>query len=159
MTALTLYQPYATAIAVGVKHFETRGFRPSHRGPIAIHAAKQIPKEAHDFAMSEIALGRLPKRLPLGAIVCIADLIDVRPAADVAVEISAVERMYGDYSNGRWAWKLGNVRVLQAPVCIAGKQGLWEWQVNLSSLKFYATGGIVTRPTLASSVRPLRRLR
>lgn len=39
MKALTLYQPWASLIAVGAKRFETRSWPTEYRGRIAIHAA------------------------------------------------------------------------------------------------------------------------
>ena len=40
MKALTIYQPYAALIAAGGKRYETRSWKTSYRGPIAIHAGK-----------------------------------------------------------------------------------------------------------------------
>ena len=34
---------------------------------------------------------------------------------------------YGDYSPGRWAWRLEDVRRLAVPEPARGKQGWWEW--------------------------------
>ena len=39
MKALTLYEPYATLVALNLKKIETRGWRTNYRGPLAIHAA------------------------------------------------------------------------------------------------------------------------
>ena len=39
MKAFTVYQPYAFAIAAGLKHYETRPRRTSIRGRVAVHAA------------------------------------------------------------------------------------------------------------------------
>lgn len=39
MKALTLWQPWASLIALGVKSIETRAWSTSYRGPLAIHAA------------------------------------------------------------------------------------------------------------------------
>src|SRR5258708_5270609 len=41
--ALTLWQPWASLIAVGAKTIETRSWSTSYRGPLAIHAAKRKP--------------------------------------------------------------------------------------------------------------------
>jgi hypothetical protein len=41
MKALTLWQPWATAIALGLKHYETRTWFVGYRGDLAIHAAKK----------------------------------------------------------------------------------------------------------------------
>ena len=40
MKALTIRQPHATLIALGVKHIETRSSPTTYRGPLAIHAGK-----------------------------------------------------------------------------------------------------------------------
>lgn len=40
MKALTVHQPRASLIALGIKTIETRGQRTSHRGRLAIHAGK-----------------------------------------------------------------------------------------------------------------------
>ena len=138
MKAITLYQPYATAISLGLKQFETRGWKTAYRGPLAIHAASGISRTAKDFARTEVALGRIPRRLPLGAVVCVVDLVDVRLAVEVALEVNAIERMYGDYAPGRWAWKLDNIRVMAEPFGVKGKQGLWNLPIPIESLQFGA---------------------
>lgn len=48
MKAITLYQPYASLIAVGVKTIETRSWSTPYRGLLAIHAAKTVPEEWED---------------------------------------------------------------------------------------------------------------
>jgi hypothetical protein len=40
MKAISLHQPWAAAVAVGIKWIETRSWRTHYRGPLAIHAAK-----------------------------------------------------------------------------------------------------------------------
>ena len=42
MKALTITQPWATLIAIGAKRFETRGWSTPYRGPLAIHAGKNL---------------------------------------------------------------------------------------------------------------------
>ena len=43
MKALTIWQPWASLIARGVKQYETRSWATKYRGPIAIHAAMKNP--------------------------------------------------------------------------------------------------------------------
>lgn len=55
MKAISLWQPYASLIACGVKPFETRDWAPPRDligQPIAIHAAKKIDREIVDFVES-----------------------------------------------------------------------------------------------------------
>lgn len=125
MRAISLWQPWASAIALGIKSVETRSWSTKYRGPLLIHATQRFPREAREFAATERALGRLPARLPVGAVVAVATLRDVRPTAEVALEVSPLERHYGDFTPGRWAWMLDDVRPLIEPVGALGGQGLW----------------------------------
>ncbi len=126
MKALTLTQPWATLVATGMKRVETRSWRTGYRGPIAIHAAKGFPAAARRFAEGESALGRLPLRMALGAVVCIVRLVDCRPTEEV-FEISALEQLYGDYTPGRWAWFLEELEAFEEPIRVRGALGLWNW--------------------------------
>lgn len=40
MKAITLYQPWATLVAIGEKRIETRSWSTKYRGPLAIHVSK-----------------------------------------------------------------------------------------------------------------------
>ena len=41
MRAISLWQPWASVVALGSKRIETRHWSTGHRGPLAIHAAKR----------------------------------------------------------------------------------------------------------------------
>lgn len=125
MRALSLYQPYATAIPLELKGYETRGWLTHYRGTLAIHSTKHFPAWARRFAMDEVTAGRLPDLLPMGFVLAIVELTDCVRTEDVRDEISDTERRYGDWSDGRYAWKLEHVRVLLNPVAAVGHQGLW----------------------------------
>lgn len=128
MKALTLTQPWASAVALGYKHIETRSWRSSYRGPLLIHAAKGFPPDARQFAAVELALGRGLNPAPLSAIVAVAKLVAISPAEEVALELGiegGLERHYGDYSPGRWAWMLEDIRTLDEPIPCRGALGLW----------------------------------
>lgn len=130
MKALTLTQPWATLVVLGLKRIETRSWSTAYRGPLAIHAAKGFPARAREFAEEERAIGRLPSRLPFGAIVCTIDLVDCQPTQDIADGLTGLERLYGDYAWGRWAWlfKPESLVVLEAPVPAKGALGLWNFE-------------------------------
>lgn len=140
MKALTLWQPWASLIAWGEKQYETRGYAISHRGTLAIHAGLMddtIPllmnnsfyRDAFDRAGISHDL-----KLPAGCILCVVDLTSV--VFTDGLEISQREENFGDYSHGRYAWKLENLRVLAKPIPARGYQGLWNWPVELESLEF-----------------------
>lgn len=123
MKAISLHQPWASAVALGHKRIETRHWQPKFRGEIAIHAAKTIDK---DFARVERTLGRLPEKIPLGAIVAVAQLVRVEPTVDLELSIGALERMYGNYAPGRYGWVLEQIRPLNFPVPCIGRQSLFS---------------------------------
>lgn len=133
--ALTVWQPWASLIAHGVKVFETRSWATKWRGPLAIHAAGRwgrdidmlVQRPPYPALLAGLELRA--ETLPLGCVVCVVDLIDVIPARDVLVRISDGERRLGDFRPGRFAWELGNVRLLKEPVYAKGTQGLWWWDV------------------------------
>ena len=122
---LSLTQPWASAIPLGLKTWETRSWWTGYRGPVGIHAAKGFPKWAKEFAETERALGRGLPRIPLGAVVAVAYIADCIPTEDALLVTSAIERLYGDYSEGRWAWKLTAVQPLATPIPAKGALGLW----------------------------------
>lgn len=61
--ALSIWQPWASLVAAGVKRHETRHRATSYRGPVAIHAAKTIDDEyraaLEALGLSINAAGRL----------------------------------------------------------------------------------------------------
>lgn len=126
MKALTLWQPWASAIALGHKKHETRSWSTRYRGPLLIHAALTMPADAQEFAARERVAGRSPAICPRGVFVALATLVDVLPAEDVAVETDAVDWMLGNFEQGRFAWRLKDVRALSEPLPARGHQGLWD---------------------------------
>lgn len=128
MKSLSLTQPWASAVALGMKTVETRSWATNYRGPIAIHAAKGYPRRAREFASGLRDWGiPVPADLPLGAVVATARLVSVERTEVVMTELDELERLFGDYSPGRWAWFLADVVPLRAPVPAVGHLGLWEW--------------------------------
>jgi hypothetical protein len=126
MKAISLWQPWASAIALGHKRVETRHWATRYTGPIAIHAAKRWTAAEREFAAVEKALGRLPVRLPLGAIVATATLMGCRLTQDVRHQLGSIERLYGNYEDGRYAWFLSDIVALPEPIGYRGAQGLFN---------------------------------
>ena len=131
MKALSLWQPWASLMAAGVKRFETRHWDTRYRGPLAIHAAKRlesvaIPDELR--ALCERAFGAdWSDTLPRGAFVAVAELADVWTTARAmqSNRIGATEFVCGNYAPGRYAWQLESVRAITPPVPYRGRQGLF----------------------------------
>lgn len=136
MKAISLWEPWATAIAIELKQIETRHWFTSYRGPVAIHAAK-TREHAHivwdpDFdpaitgAFSSSGVESIDD-LPFGCVVCTANLVACDRVEGVRGKISRIEYALGNYDNGRFAWRLENVVRLAAPIPAKGSQGFWEW--------------------------------
>ena len=83
LKAITLYEPWASLMAIGAKRNETRGCRTSHRGDIAIHAAKTDHGTPESLVPAIIKAFRdrnlKPDERTLGCIVAVVDLYDVQP--------------------------------------------------------------------------------
>lgn len=127
MKALTLQQPWAQLVAVGAKRWETRSWRTAYRGPLAIHAAAHWRPASVQGIPWALALAIPPSewdRLPRGAVVAVAHLADCVPVA--AVDPRGREALFGDFTPGRWAWRLEDVRPLAEPLAARGRLGIWD---------------------------------
>jgi len=127
---VSLTQPWANSVGP-YKKIETRSWSTKYRGPLVIHAAKGFPRSARDFAATERALGRVPERLPFGALVSVTSILDVRPTDELALTISGLERHLGDYSPGRWGWLLGETEKFDEPIGFKGSLGLFNIPLDL----------------------------
>ena len=127
---ISLTQPWATLVAIGAKQIETRSWSTVYRGPLAIHAAKEMPPEAVRQSFSEPFYSALRMKengdrwpMPKGAIIAVCDLVDMaRITADNAPP--EPERSFGNYTPGRWGWCLANIRRLPQPIPYRGHQGI-----------------------------------
>lgn len=134
--ALTLWQPWASLLAVGVKRHETRSWRipPKLVGTrIAIHAGSGRAPET----MVATCLAELCERtfgpdwrtaLPRGRVLCTCVL-----GADLATEDAAPgadpdDVLSGIWTPGRHAWRIDDVRPVADAGPVSGRQGLWTWR-------------------------------
>ena len=136
MKALTLHQPWASLIADGRKAIETRSWPPP-RGligdRIAIHAGKRV-----DVPLSEKWFPG--DTVPLGAIICTARIDDFAHVEKRGAQWQTLAWWYGrrefdrvpidefgDFSLGRFLWKLAAVQAVSPVVHVSGRQRLWDW--------------------------------
>ena len=139
MKAITIWQPYASLIATGIKQYETRSWSTNYRGKILIHSAKRpvslwlsiLWKNAHLLDGRMIACNA--SALPLGAIVAIADLVDCLEISETESlgKINKFSQTEAEIYCGKWeaktfAWKLENIQPITIPVSAKGYQGLWN---------------------------------
>lgn len=143
MKALSLTAPWGTFVADRVKRYETRSWKTSYRGMIAIHSSKGFPGWAKDLCLDDpyfvealtphgIQTRRdLAEKLPLGAIIAVATVVDIWRTEDVRDRLSARERAFGDYSDHRFAWLFDNARWLPEPIPYRGALGLFDVPAEL----------------------------
>ena len=134
MKALSLTQPWASAVAALIKQWETRSWPTAFRGEVAIHASKGFPKWAREFGDLESLEHPELAELPLGQIVCLCDLTECRQTETLAPTLSEMERKWGDYAPGRYAFRLENARALETPVPAKGALGFWTVPESLATL-------------------------
>lgn len=157
MKALSLWQPHVAAIALGLKPWETRGWSTTYRGPLALHAAKREWNDVGDWhsrartlmgkRIADLVAERFPdligtaraiemgnliieRMLAFGAMICIAELVDCVPTGQLRGAIPPEHEFWGDFGDGRYAFKLENVRVLANPLPWRGQQGFFEVELG-----------------------------
>lgn len=133
MKALTIWQPYASLIAEGLKLYETRPFKTNYRGPLLIHSGqrpmhwilKHSNEDALDVAIEFFGMDGF-MTLPVGCSICVVDLVDcIEMTPEFIAQQSPAELAVGDWKPGRFAWKLENPREIDH-VALLGKQSLWN---------------------------------
>ena len=155
MKAITVYQPWASLLACEIKRFETRGWATKYRGAIAIHAGKsQKYCGTRNYQDVLITASHFPKwvnylsecaktlthEIPFGAVIATAEIVgcyeifEDRNCVPYIVKEGLAptvptqdEVMFGDWTPGRYAWEMANVKVLETPIYTRGMQGLWNW--------------------------------
>lgn len=160
--ALSLWQPWASLIAVGAKTYETRSWKADYRGPLLICASKRGQRpgfnrlEIMDLLLNhpeffkslmvrygdpgeghrqlDLWARSIYDDLPFGKAVAVADLANCFPTQGygwtkgLSLEDIQREQAFGDFSPGRFAWKLEDVRTIE-PFPVKGRQGLFEMEV------------------------------
>ena len=161
MKAISLWQPWASLIMLGAKRVETRSWRPPEAligARVMIHAAKHLDPVAFMEPFASV-LGHHPSSAPRGALlgsVLLEGAWRIDHAADAElvaheyhrldggggrpvfdVEAAKYELAFGDYTVGRWAWGLADVRRLREPISYRGGQRFF----NVENTVAAAQGG------------------
>ncbi|MBO6755786.1 MAG: ASCH domain-containing protein [Roseibium sp.] len=153
MKALTVWQPWASLIACGVKPYEFRGwYAPKSLigERIAIHAAARKPKreeiadlllqlkgpEPWTMALMPGAIKHLdywlanPDRLPLSHVVCTVRLGLPVLGSDLVKKFGGPVNDSDRDQHSNWGWPMLDVEPLVPPEPATGKQGFWNWRVS-----------------------------
>lgn len=117
MKALSVRQPWALEINDGIKNLEFRTWETKYRGPLLICASSK-----DSGLWIDVEVGGVVETLPLptGCMMCVVNLVDVRPAK--AAEVKAAG---GEWHPGIFAWVFeGGYEVEPEPV--KGRLNLFE---------------------------------
>jgi len=149
---ISLWQPWASLWVGGAKLIETRGWQTKFRGRLAVHAGKRIDVDACYREPFRRALARLgfdqPLDLPRGAVigwVTITDCLEMGTVQEGECPFSInsffgdprltdVERAFGDYRSGRFAWITNRHRLtLPTPLPMRGLQRIQKLPPDIAA--------------------------
>jgi activating signal cointegrator 1 len=134
---LSLHQPWASLMSLGVKRCETRSWLTNYRGLVAIHAAKKWDQElretCHSDPFAEALFGddkfAKTEDLPRGCFVALGKLRHCLSTTEhfrLIPSDETHEYYFGNYDPGRFMWVFDEIWKLSAPVYTPGHQGLWR---------------------------------
>ena len=145
----SLLQPWASLMALGAKHIETRSWYTKYRGDVAIASSKRWNTEDLELAIADDAMIRVwnkngirqMRELPLGAILSVQKLVACVPTETVTaldarrgsapLTVAGVicdddELCFGNFAPRRWAWIYESPRRLESPIPVKGMYGLYK---------------------------------
>ncbi|MBD2386038.1 hypothetical protein [Cylindrospermum sp. FACHB-282] len=141
MYALTVREPYATLLSLGIKKFETRDYPIRHRGDLVIHAGRneqefymldEIKKRVTDPRVHRLTVEDLKKNL--GKALAIANHYNCICMDETFISMQNPDELaYGFFSSGRFAWGMKDIRLLINPIPIMGQQKLFLFPPDLIS--------------------------
>jgi hypothetical protein len=133
MKTISLLQPWASLVILGVKTIETRSWQTAYRGPLLIHASKG--KKGSVVCKRPLIRQHLSdfNELPFGAIIGSVTLTDIVPVETLNISAAAIaartleEKAFGDDTKGRYAWLFSDPVHLETPIFTGGSLGLWDY--------------------------------
>ena len=142
MKLLSLWEPWATLMALGAKKIETRSWSTSYRGWLAIQASKgglsrrdlihqcrqpefsNALKALDGFDTWNFMDIKYREIFPFGKIVAVVKLGTCLNTRHIAHDLA--ERPFGNYEPGRFAWITTDLFRLPEPIPFKAKQGLCD---------------------------------
>lgn len=136
---ISLMQPWATLLVMGIKKVETRSWATNYRGEILIHASNKISREAADFYYNNAEFQKYRAMLPedeleQGKIIGAVDIVNVVKAKEWKwhnrnnAEDVEREKLLGDLSGERYAWVVKNPVMFKEPVPAKGALKIWDFK-------------------------------
>jgi hypothetical protein len=109
-------------------------FRPDHAAMMKDCGVRIVPMACAREVANSLPLGAVIATANLVAcwptkVFCLGDLVSFKePSKIVTARMNDQERAFGDYTPGRYAWILKDVKPLPEPILAKGALGLWEWK-------------------------------
>lgn len=129
MKVLSLTEPYASLIKENKKMVETRSWKTNYRGELYIHVSKTKISKI-DLQNKELMSLIDDKKLNYGKIICKCKLVDCRLMTKEYIKDmknnNHQEYICGEYEEGRYAWILRDVEVIE-PIAAKGRLGIWNY--------------------------------
>lgn len=132
MKLISLWEPWASFMAQGLKRYETRSWATPYRGILGVHAAKRWQRDQRRILdtlvqqhpdLAEFAV----YDFPFGCVLSAHRLVAIHRTEDIRHTLSPLELALGDYSDGRFAWEMPLVKTPPQPIATVGRQGIWDW--------------------------------
>ena len=125
MKAISLWQPWASLMAHGMKTIETRDWYTFYRGPLIIHAAKRKMDALYPEALADFVNAGIDwTDLPFGKLLCQLNLYDVETIWHPYN--AGREAPHGNFRLGRSAWKTKDLKIFKNPIPFRGHQGFFN---------------------------------
>ncbi len=135
MKALSVSQPWAQLLILGLKQYDVRRWQAKFRGPLLIHASKGFSEAARRLCREQPYRQLLAGAginstadLPTGALIGTVQLEDCLATDQLRYErADPAELALGDFRHGYWAWKLTQPQAFAVPIPFSGV--LWMFDV------------------------------
>lgn len=123
MKCLSIKEPWASLIINGYKEYEFRSWKTNYREKVLIHASKNIIKSDIE-RFEKLGINYKP-----GFIIGEAEIVDCIPVTKEFENflINKNELVYGANRNRTgYAWRLNNIKILDKPIKVNGKEEIYE---------------------------------
>ena len=126
MKVLTIKQPWASLIMLGLKKYEFRSWKTDYRGELLIHAGKGIDKDGME-RLKKYILENMPTERILGKVKLI-DCIKTSPEFYDKVQKENKDIYAKSVFNQDYAWQMEVIEVYDNPIKVKGKLRLWNYE-------------------------------
>jgi hypothetical protein len=110
MKAVSIKQPWASLIAMGIKTLEVRAWPTDHRGPLLICSSRRPIINGHRH----------------GSALCVVKVVDCRAMTRRDVPFACVDKFYPKH----FVWVLRDVKLIE-PFSVVGQLRLFDIRDNL----------------------------